>query len=581
MSRIQSAINHGAGVSAAFLSFAIQGAVKFADVSPPLQMGKAKKTHYAVVKGRMPGIYHTWDDCQKQTKGWPGAVFKGFKCHEDAQQYFSSVAMSITPSDAKVTLLEIPDSHDFDDEFGSLDVAALDEIENQVALLQSQTTQLPRNPQPDERANKGAKCPFKTGTDTSPKPQMPKVVEAPKTTPFTFCVRKKDDPARTASFPASCSNALARKQNVSLTIKQGEVWWQFNYNKVVIDAVKECIKGRRYDGATKQWVCPIETLPECVALFEFCGRKVDKEVKQRAEQIKATATRPDDITAVLDFSPGPLQSGLSHEVLGRVKLSFHFDKDIIAKIKQLHPMQRAWHAEKKVWSVDLLSLGELLEIFSSELGYESPAEVGPILSAIETLAAQMEESEGEAAKAACGVAEAINASQSCVKRVKLDRTDAGQEAKRRSLTAQQQAWGIGGIHAVAAMRDGDLGWDSCLNALCDFSYVDSFVSRCRMKRETPTDCDCGHPQKLQGGRHICRYYGSFECPGCRNRWTSAYTWKGEKQACRGCEMESLPVKTEPLQGSKGTNISGAHDCARCSRCRKLGEDCTGGRGTWS
>ena len=56
---------------------------------------------------------------------------------------------------------------------------------------------------------------------------------------------------------------------------------------------------------------------------------------------------------------------------------------------------------------------------------------------------------------------------------------------------------------------------------------------------TPDDCDCGKPQIKVGGKHTCRYFGTFEC-SCGNQWTSAYCWKGEMQACRSCKLESTP-----------------------------------------
>ena len=38
----------------------------------------AKKNFYAVRVGKVPGIYKTWPECQANTSGFPGAVFKGF-----------------------------------------------------------------------------------------------------------------------------------------------------------------------------------------------------------------------------------------------------------------------------------------------------------------------------------------------------------------------------------------------------------------------------------------------------------------------------------------------------------------------
>ena len=47
----------------------------------------AKNKYYAVTKGRVPGIYRTWSECQKQVTGYPGAVFKGFVTEEEAQSF--------------------------------------------------------------------------------------------------------------------------------------------------------------------------------------------------------------------------------------------------------------------------------------------------------------------------------------------------------------------------------------------------------------------------------------------------------------------------------------------------------------
>ena len=50
----------------------------------------AKNKYYAVRKGRVPGIYRTWSECQKQVTGYPGAVFKGFVTEEEAQSFLHS-----------------------------------------------------------------------------------------------------------------------------------------------------------------------------------------------------------------------------------------------------------------------------------------------------------------------------------------------------------------------------------------------------------------------------------------------------------------------------------------------------------
>ena len=46
-----------------------------------------KKKYYAVRVGRNPGIYGTWDECQKQTDGFSGALYQSFSTFEQAEQY--------------------------------------------------------------------------------------------------------------------------------------------------------------------------------------------------------------------------------------------------------------------------------------------------------------------------------------------------------------------------------------------------------------------------------------------------------------------------------------------------------------
>jgi hypothetical protein len=49
-----------------------------------------KKKWYAVIKGVEPGIYTTWPDAEKQVKGFPGAIFKGFKSEGEARAYLDT-----------------------------------------------------------------------------------------------------------------------------------------------------------------------------------------------------------------------------------------------------------------------------------------------------------------------------------------------------------------------------------------------------------------------------------------------------------------------------------------------------------
>lgn len=47
------------------------------------------KKFYAVKTGRVPGIYGTWAECQQQTNGFSGAVFKSFGTRQEAEVFIA------------------------------------------------------------------------------------------------------------------------------------------------------------------------------------------------------------------------------------------------------------------------------------------------------------------------------------------------------------------------------------------------------------------------------------------------------------------------------------------------------------
>ncbi|RHC04665.1 viroplasmin family protein [Dorea formicigenerans] len=45
--------------------------------------------YYAVKKGKMPGIYYSWNECKTQVDGFSGAEYKSFKSEKEARDYIS------------------------------------------------------------------------------------------------------------------------------------------------------------------------------------------------------------------------------------------------------------------------------------------------------------------------------------------------------------------------------------------------------------------------------------------------------------------------------------------------------------
>jgi ribonuclease HI len=53
---------------------------------------------YAVRKGRQPGIYRTWEECQAEVDGFAGAQFKSFPTEQAARDYLAGVEGPKPPS---------------------------------------------------------------------------------------------------------------------------------------------------------------------------------------------------------------------------------------------------------------------------------------------------------------------------------------------------------------------------------------------------------------------------------------------------------------------------------------------------
>lgn len=61
---------------------------------------------YAVKQGVRPGIYKTWEDCQKQVKGYKGAEYKSFKDLSEAEIYVFGKAKAIQKAFKTINLDE-------------------------------------------------------------------------------------------------------------------------------------------------------------------------------------------------------------------------------------------------------------------------------------------------------------------------------------------------------------------------------------------------------------------------------------------------------------------------------------------
>lgn len=57
-------------------------------------MAQVKRKFYVVWDGRAPGVYDSWEECEDQVKGYPGARYKAFGSQSDAVAAFRNGSAS-------------------------------------------------------------------------------------------------------------------------------------------------------------------------------------------------------------------------------------------------------------------------------------------------------------------------------------------------------------------------------------------------------------------------------------------------------------------------------------------------------
>ncbi len=56
---------------------------------------------YAVKVGRKTGLFHSWEEREKQVKGYKGAIYKSFSSEEEAKNYLRKPTKKVKPKQKK------------------------------------------------------------------------------------------------------------------------------------------------------------------------------------------------------------------------------------------------------------------------------------------------------------------------------------------------------------------------------------------------------------------------------------------------------------------------------------------------
>jgi len=417
---------------------------------------------------------------------------------------------------------------------------------------------------------------------------------------------KAIDKKKKQEFPEEFANVFYRKRGVNLYIKNELVVWEFAYNLLIMRAIKTHIKGRAWNPGLGCWTCPLESLPDAIALYSHMGRTPDKALVKRAKEIEesyegTSATDAIKLSIRLALKETMMDSAMS------MSATFFYDAHVVETIKMLPPSQRKYNPATKAWNIDLYALPSLLE-FLEPLGYFPSKHLMDISESCQALhdviynkdndpsevlewnddwLTESEEDMKKVDPAAASILEdklkdlvALVGKQS-TKAKAVNRSDYG-DSKRRRLTSAQRDWSFKSRDYDDSSYsddwsddedDFDVRTSSFFEDHVLASYARNRLHQMTVKETSPVDCDCGRPWKKMDGKHMCRYFGTYHC-SCGNRWASAYCWKDETQACRSCNSEQLPIQKDQLEGKLGNSTGGAHDSSRCAMCRRLGRDCS-------
>ncbi len=56
---------------------------------------------YAVKVGRKTGLFHSWEECEKQVKEYKGAIYKSFSSEEEAKSYLKKPIKKVKPKQSQ------------------------------------------------------------------------------------------------------------------------------------------------------------------------------------------------------------------------------------------------------------------------------------------------------------------------------------------------------------------------------------------------------------------------------------------------------------------------------------------------
>eukprot|EP00741_Cyanophora_paradoxa_P021308 tig00021348_g20568.t1 len=521
-------------------------------------MGKnSKPACYAVLRGRTTGIFYSWPETEAQVKGFQGGHQRGFTSESEARAWLHSQGWT----DAAAAHAQQPQPHHWHAYAQSSQAArsahfASAGVQHSSPSASSSSTS---SSYPASPASVSAAAPPEVQLTPS---QVGPGYKVPRTFKMAMEEPGGEEGAAPAPAPAPPPAPTTRGGRVSAELSPDGAAALVVIPFDMKDIFKDRVPGREWVPASKAWRVPRASFGPLRLFLDEVGGRASPRLRTALEAAgdKAQITveiqlEPDSPRAIVNWTP--------------------FSRALVNLVKRVSPDLRSWVPEQKHWTVAIAGMPSLAEHLleggcspfldgSAEVFHPFVVFAGEVERALEAAAAAStvavddgdDDDDGGAAPAAPPLA------------LPAPAPAAPLPPPPRPAPAPAPAFYAPPVPPPLPLRSEGAAYRPPNPPPPKRARVDPH--RPAPPVERPRCPDCRLDLKP---RHACRFFGFFECQGCRHRWSSGYVWRTEgqyeKQDCRRCDHYGLPDEetVRPLERGLG-GPGGPHDSERCHRCQR-------------
>ena len=178
------------------------------------------------------------------------------------------------------------------------------------------------------------------------------------------------------------------------------------------------------------------------------------------------------------------------------QVQFEYEAEIVNGVKNLHPEQKSYDMNEKIWNCSTNSFSEFIEIMK-DLQYKPESEL------------KFEEfkKEIESTKEDEKLEIKIDTEEKSNFEIKVDEKDKFQFFQFTVTDTKTEEF---------------KPFKTQFSSFIDISSDDDSWTSDDDNSKPSNYCTCGYPENVTNGVHFCRFYGFYKCFCCGHTWTSGY-----------------------------------------------------------